>query len=110
MIRAPSKDVAVVVVSTESLVNENIAPLQEQVCSHLEHSRKLVLDLRNVQFMDSAGCGALLGFFRRLRDLGGRFAVCHVRSPVRALFDLIRLTRVIDLFGSQEEALEAVAA
>jgi anti-sigma B factor antagonist len=47
---------------------------------------RLVIDLSDVSFVDSAGLGALLGTIRRAREVGGDVALCHPqRQPERLL-------------------------
>ena len=64
----------------------------------------LVVDLRDVDFVDSAGVGRLVAIARRGRQLGER--VCFVRGP-RAVTRLFALTGVgagISWIRSPEEA------
>jgi anti-sigma B factor antagonist len=53
-------------------------------------------DLSQVDFLDSAGIGALLSLYRRL-PTNSRFRLRRVRPPVQAIIELLRLHRIFDL-------------
>lgn len=57
---------------------------------------KLVLDLSQVQFMDSSGLGALVSV---LKAVGGRgsVVVCGLSSSVQQLFRLTRMDKVFSI-------------
>ena len=61
-------------------------------------------DLSRVDFVDSSGCGAIVAALSRARSEGAELALCGVRSPVRTLFDLIRLPRLVDIYDDRTQA------
>jgi anti-sigma B factor antagonist len=69
----------------------------------------LVLDLSAVEFVDSTGLSAILSAFRRLPAAGGGLALAGCRKPVVELIKLTRLDRILRLFGTADEAVEALA-
>lgn len=70
--------------------------------------RRLVLDLTNVDFMDSSGLGAVV-FTMKSIGAEGDLGVCCVKEQVMGLFRLTRMDRVLRIFDSLSEAEEAVA-
>jgi len=70
----------------------------------------LVLNLRDASFIDSSGLGAILGRYRRLAPGGGRVAVCEAQPSVRRVLELAGIPRIIPLYPSEEQALEAQKA
>lgn len=72
-----------------------------------EPGAKVVFDMRRVQFVDSAGIGAIVCCMRELSASGGELKLCAVAKPVRSLFELVRLHRLLDIFNTKEEALRA---
>lgn len=70
----------------------------------------VVIDLERVQFVDSAGCGVILACSRRVDPGGtgaGEVRLCSVTKPVRSVFQLVRLHRVLAIHNDREEALRA---
>ncbi len=75
-----------------------------------ESQAKVVFDMRRVQFVDSAGIGAIICCLRELSAEGGDLKLCHVAKPVRGLFELVRLHRLLDILNTPEEAVRAFGA
>jgi anti-sigma B factor antagonist len=73
----------------------------------LERSKKVVFDLSGLQFVDSSGLGAILSCLRQLNASGGDLKLCGMTKPVRALFELVRMHRLFDIFNTKEEAVRA---
>lgn len=70
----------------------------------------VVFDMRRVQFVDSAGIGAIVSCLKQLSVFGGDLKLCEVAKPVRGLFELVRLHRLLDILNTREEALRAFQA
>lgn len=73
----------------------------------LQASAKIVLDMSHVRFVDSAGLGTILSCLRQLHATGGQLKMCGLLKPVRALFELVRMHRIIEIYNTQEEAVKA---
>jgi anti-sigma B factor antagonist len=76
----------------------------------LNETRKLVLDLAAVEFIDSRGCGAILHCLKRLNEKGGELRICQVRPFVRSVFELIRLHRICEILPTRDEAIRSFPA
>lgn len=65
----------------------------------------IVLDLAEVDFIDSTGLGMLVSI---LKSLGreGRLLVCRPSPNVDSLFGITRMNKLFDIFPSVEEALD----
>jgi anti-sigma B factor antagonist len=66
---------------------------------------RLVIDLANVAYLDSAGLGALVSTLKLARARGGDVKFCGLQDIVRSVFDMTRLTSVVEIYPSREEAL-----
>jgi len=71
------------------------------------HSR-LVINLAGLDFIDSAGLGALVSCLRRAAAEGGDLRLAEVPAFCRAIFELTRLSRVFDVTESEQQAVEAL--
>ena len=82
--------------------------LQDAVRSQIEAGKKSVLlNFKNLDFIDSSGLGAFLMCIRKLRSDGGEMKICGMTSPVKALFELVRMHRVCHVTETVDEAVEA---
>ena len=70
----------------------------------------VLLNLQEVEFMDSSGLGALAVGSDLLRRRGGHLAVVNARGPVRHVFQITRLNRVFPEFEDEDAALANFAA
>lgn len=100
-------EVTVVSVLTQVIDAGNADEFKTGFDSIVKESKKIVLELSRVNFIDSSGCGSLLSCHRQTKSLGGDLKICGVQEMVRTLFDLVRMYRVIDIFNSKEEAVKA---
>ncbi len=69
---------------------------------------RLLLDLSDVEFIDSTGLGGVVSLLKSLGP-SGEIWVVGARPPVRRLFELTRLDRVFQLFATLEDAQAAAA-
>ncbi len=63
----------------------------------------LLVDMKEIEFMDSAGLMALIKGFRLAQSLNRRFSICSVAPSVRIVFELTQLDNVFEIFDSQED-------
>ena len=70
--------------------------------------RYIVLDLSDVDFIDSSGLGAIVSSFKTIGQ-NGVFVIADVKEPVMGLFRLTRLDRVFRMFPNRDEAIKALS-
>jgi anti-sigma B factor antagonist len=69
--------------------------------------RKFVLDLEGVRYLDSAGLGELVATLKRVRESDGELRICNVNQRVNDAFHVTQLVRVLDIYGSRDEAISS---
>jgi anti-sigma B factor antagonist len=100
-------DVTIVVLPGEQLDASNAKEFKRDVAPLLEPCRKVVFDLAELRFVDSSGLGAILSCLRQLNAKGGELKLCAMSKPVRALFELVRMHKIFDIYGTKDDALRA---
>jgi anti-sigma B factor antagonist len=103
-------DVAVVQIPVEELDASNASELKRDIGPVLDANKKVVLDLSRLRFVDSSGLGAMLSCLRQLTGRGGDLRLAGMSKPVRALFELVRMHRIFDIYATKEEAIRAFQA
>jgi anti-sigma B factor antagonist len=74
----------------------------------LASSPKLLIDMSEVPFVDSAGLGALIGGIRRTREAGGEVAVCCNRPTLVRLLHTTGFDRIVTVADTIEDAAAAL--
>ena len=97
--------VAVVVIPVEELDASNAAEFKHDMAPVLEAHANLVLDLSRLRFVDSSGLGAFISCLRKLNARGGDLKLSGLSKQVRAVFELVRMHRVFDIFATRQEAV-----
>jgi anti-sigma B factor antagonist len=90
---------------TSKLNAVNSEEVKAEINRHFEKSgTKLILDLGNIDFIDSSGFGVLLSVMKNAKNNSGTFAICCIKPNVMALFKLLQLHNVFHLQDTVEEA------
>jgi len=100
-------DITIVRVLTDVLDASNTEEFKADITPIFEKSKKILLEMGRVKFIDSSGCGVLLYCLRQLNSLGGTLKLYGVQESVRTLFDLVRMHRIIEVFDTKEEAVKS---
>src|SRR5918996_2902878 len=69
---------------------------------------KLLIDMSEVPFVDSAGLGALIGGIRRAREVGGDVAVCCNRPTLVRLLHTTGFDRIVTVTDTMHEAARSL--
>lgn len=101
-------DVCVATVPLETVESANAGELKRQLLAALQGRSKVVLDMHHVQFVDSMGCGVILSCFRNLSPVD--LKLCSLNAAVRAVIELIRLHRIVEIHETRESAIASFSA
>lgn len=71
-------------------------------------ARFIILDLSDVQFVDSSALAVLVRGMRSCRERNGELLLCGLRQPVSAIFELTRMDRAIRIFRDELSARTAL--
>jgi anti-sigma B factor antagonist len=84
-----------------------VAPFRRAL-EQLATSGQIIVDLSDVEFVDSAGLGALVGGIRRIGELGGTAAIACSRSGLARVLHVTGLDKVVTVTGSLKAATAAL--
>lgn len=98
----------VVFVKEERLDANNSEELKSELNRLFESGRKdLIVDLKEVRFIDSSGLGVLVSGFKNASTRQGTIKLSSLQTQVKSMFELTRLHRVFDIFPTIDDALES---
>ena len=63
----------------------------------------IVIDFKNVTFMDSSGLGTLVLSRKTVREAGAKLFLCSINEQIQMLFELTGMDRVFEVFFNREE-------
>jgi len=69
--------------------------------------RKVLLNMREVDFVDSSGIGEMVRSHMSLRKLGGQMKLTNLNKVVSDLLQATALNRVFEVYGDEESALNS---
>ncbi len=102
-----NNDVLVIELREDNLDASNVLEFKLAIQSMMCEQTKVVLDMTTVKFVDSSGLGALISCLRLLIERRGEFKLCVISKTVRALFDLMCMHRVFNIYPSREAAVRS---
>ena len=70
--------------------------------------RRFVFDLSKLEYAGSLGLRLFVGLQNQVRG-EGRVAVCNLSAAMQKLFQITKLTEVLPLYATRDEALAATA-
>ncbi len=100
-------DVVLVTPDFETLDADNAKEFRERFAEVTGDHRKVALDLTALRFIDSSGLGAILSCLRELNQHGGDLRLFNMSRPVRSMFELVRMHRVVEIYNTREDVLNS---
>ncbi len=72
--------------------------------------RNILLNFKNVEFIDSFGVGEILASYISTHNLGGKLKIAKISKKLYLVFQVTMLTKVLDIFDDEELALQSFVA
>ena len=103
--RTMAPDITVIELAGHVTLGKDTSQIETFVLKALnEGSRKLVLDLTHVGYIDSTGIGIIAYCFAKIGQLGAKAAVAGAKGLVLEVFKLTHLDTVIEFFPDVDAA------
>lgn len=99
-----------VVKPLEKRIDASVATdFKDQMAAWVKAGNKwIILDLAEVDFIDSLGLGAIISSFKTVRINEGNLVICGPKETVMKLFQLTRMDRVLQIFVSLAGAVNSL--
>jgi len=69
--------------------------------------RNILLNFRNVEFIDSFGVGEILASYISTHNLGGKLKIAKISKKLYIIFQVTMLTKVFEIFDDEDMALDS---
>jgi anti-sigma B factor antagonist len=70
-------------------------------------NRKLILDLGEVNYINSTGIGILMHIYTHYLSRDGKLKLCGIGKNIHNIFIITQLVKVFDIEETQEEAIKS---
>jgi anti-sigma B factor antagonist len=100
--------VTVVDFSGKITLGEGSALVRKTVRALLDEQKtKLLIDLGDVDYIDSAGIGELVTGFTAVKNRGGELKLLNLTKKVKDLLQITKLYTVFDVHSNETEAIKS---
>jgi anti-sigma B factor antagonist len=100
--------VTVVDFSGRIILGEGSALLRKTIRRLLDEQRKqILLNLADVDYIDSSGIGELVSAFTTVKNQGGDLKLLHLTKKVRDILQITKLYTVFDVFLDEHAAVQS---
>ena len=101
-------DVMILELNGRLTIGEGDELLRDKINSMLQQGhRKLLLNLGDVPYVDSAGLGQMVSTLSTVKRQGGSLKLLHLTKRIQDLLSITKLLTVFDAFDSEQEALDS---
>ncbi|WP_202076821.1 anti-sigma F factor antagonist [Caldalkalibacillus salinus] len=105
-----TKDDVLIIRLVGELDHHTAEKLRVQVEDKIEtHGiRHILLNVAELDFMDSSGLGVILGRYKQIQQKEGQMIICAISPTIYRLFELSGLFKILKIVDSEQEALQAL--
>jgi anti-sigma B factor antagonist len=101
-------DVTILDLKGRVVLGEGDDPFRQRIEALIKRgSLKIILNLREVTYIDSAGVGVMVGRLVALRKLGGDIRLINLVQRNLRVMTITKLVSVFETFESEEEAVRS---
>ena len=100
-------DDILIAVAYGEIDHHTAAKLREEIDEAMEafHCTHLILDMKRVSFMDSAGIGVVLGRYKKIRKKNGRLFVSGCSDYIERILHMAGVFNAVEKKDSVDEAV-----
>ena len=100
--------VSVVELDGRIVLGEESNSLREQIKSLIaEGKKKIVLNMANIKYIDSAGLGTLVAAHLSAKNQGASVRLCHLGEKFHEVLQLTKLLTIFDVYDTQAAAVSS---
>jgi anti-sigma B factor antagonist len=102
--------IVIIDLSGQITLGDASAALRTEVLDQVNNgSKKILLNLAEVTYIDSAGLGELTGSFTSVRNRGGQLKLLSLTKRVHDLMQITKLYTVFDVYDDEKKAVASFA-
>ena len=83
---------------------------KEGVLERLKDSKRVLINLKDMEHVDSSGLGALVSILQWMNTNSRSLKLCCLQPRPKIVFDITKVCRIFDIYATEAEAMTAFAA
>ena len=102
-------DIGIIVLKGKLMGSPDTDILNDEVKALMKQKiKKIVLDLHDVDWINSSGIGAIMRTFISVNNIVGQFRLVRISAKVSDVLDLTQLIRIFKPYESLDEAIKSL--
>ena len=99
MVRLKNENEKLTAAVTGEIDHHSAREIREAIDQNLERSlsKRLVLDFRDVTFMDSSGIGLIMGRYKLLKSMGGEIIIKNANERIQRVMKLAGVDKLAEI-------------
>ena len=98
--------VTVIAMDGRIVLGEESNALREKVKALVaEGKKKVVMNMDNVTFIDSAGLGTLVAAHHSAKNQGASLRLCHLGTKFQEVLQITKLMTIFEVYNTEAEAV-----
>lgn len=100
-----------VILYPHDYINDIEGEKLEEMCDDFlaKGFKKVVIDFSDTEMVNSIGVSILIGVIERIKDKKGVILFSGLKQVNRDIFDIVGLTKLIPVFGSEDDAISEIS-
>ncbi len=100
-----------VIIYPHDYINDIEGEKLEEMCDTFlaKGVKKVVIDFSETEMVNSIGVSILIGVIERIKDKKGVILFSGLKKVNRDIFDIVGLTKIIPVFGSEDDAINEMS-
>ncbi|BDU50643.1 STAS domain-containing protein [Haliovirga abyssi] len=85
-------------IPTEEIEVYNASEIREELSEMIDNGvKEIIIDLRNVEYVDSSGLGVLVSTMKRLKKINGKMILLSPKNAIKQVLELTSLDKVFTI-------------
>jgi anti-sigma B factor antagonist len=106
-VRPKGNDITLIILRGE-IGTETVNQFKDKIDQIVNDGKtKLIMDFQEVNYLNSMGLGVVAATLKKVKKVKGDLKLINLSPAVQELFELTRLTKVFEIFDSEESAVKS---
>ncbi|MBN1353317.1 MAG: STAS domain-containing protein [Candidatus Omnitrophica bacterium] len=92
-------------------IDINTSPQVKKIFDRIvgEKKEKIVINFKNVSYIDSSGLATLVEILKGMRTYGGKLKLSNLSTKVKNLFEITKLEKLFDITQEEGDAIKSLS-